>query len=310
MKELIKIYNDSSTWFKILFCSAIIVCVVFTFKPSRNLNKESFETSKEFDIKLNETIYDNFYANIYDQLVFNNIRTEFEIGQIINSTSPTNESMILDIGCGTGHHVHGFNERGYNNIIGVDKSKEMIKKAKENYPNYTFEVANIMENSGFPFNNNTYTHILCLYFTIYYIQDKQQFFNRCYSLLKPGGYLIVHLVDRNRFDPILPPANPFYFVSLQNYTSKRITNTKLNFNGFDYSANFDLNKDNNIATFEEKFKDNENGKVRINKHTLYMETLTSILQYSQESGFIIHAKIDMMKCAYDYQYLYVFYKPA
>lgn len=309
MKEFVKIYNDSSTWFKILICSAIILCVVFTFKPPSN-KVENFETSKNFEIKLNEEIYDGFYANIYDQLVFNNIRTEYEIGQIINSTTPTNESMILDIGCGTGHHEHGFNERGYNNIVGIDKSKEMIKKAQENYPSYTFQVADIMNDTGFPFNNGTFTHILCIYFTIYYIQDKQKFFKKCFKLLKPGGYLVVHLVDRNRFDPILPPGNPFYFLSPQNYTTDRITSTKLDFNGFEYSANFDLDKSNNIAKFEEKFKDKQNGKVRVNEHKLYMETLTSILQYSQDVGFIIHAKIDMMKCAYDYQYLYVFYKPA
>ena len=40
-----------------------------------------------------------------------------------------------------------------------------------------------------------------------------------------------------------------------------------------------------------------------------METVTQILQQAQEVGFIIHANIDMMKCAYDYQYLYVLYKP-
>ncbi len=55
MKEFIKIYNDSSTWFKILICSAIILCVVFTFKPSSN-TVENFETSKNFEIKLNEQL--------------------------------------------------------------------------------------------------------------------------------------------------------------------------------------------------------------------------------------------------------------
>ena len=41
--------------------------------------------------------------------------------------------------------------------------------------------------------------------------------------LMPGGYLIVHLVDRESFDPILPPGNPLYVVSPQKYAKERIT---------------------------------------------------------------------------------------
>ena len=127
--------------------------------------------------------------------------------------------------------------------------------------------------------------------------------------MKPGGYLVIHLVDRNQFDPILPPGNPFLIISPQGYTKERITNTKIRFHGFDYIANFHLDKPSNIAVFEETFKDDTN-KVRINKHTLYMTTISDILTISKESGFIVKEKIDMIECAYDYQYLYVLYKPA
>ena len=51
----------------------------------------------------------------------------------------------------------------------------------------------------------------------------------------PGGYLIVHLVDRESFDPILPPGNPLYVVSPQKYAKERITKTKVHFNDFIYS---------------------------------------------------------------------------
>ena len=309
MNKILKLYNDSSVWFKVLFIASVIMCIVFTFHSRQMPLPEGFETNQEFSIKLNDFIYDEFYSNIYDELVFNKIKTEFEVGQIINNTTPTSESVILDIGCGTGHTEHGFVERGYSNIIGIDKSRDMIEKAKKNYPGYDFRIADIMRMDGFPFNSETFTHILCLYFTIYYMMDKTLFFSNCYKLLKPGGFLVIHLVDRNRFDPILPPGNPFYIISPQSYSKERITNTTVNFNGFEYNANFDLDKTKNIATFEEKFKKNNTGNVRVNKHTLYMETVTHILQQAKEVGFIIHAKIDMMKCAYDYQYLYVLYKP-
>ena len=54
------------------------------------------------------------------------------------------------------------------------------------------------------FPADTFTHITCLYFTIYYIKDKRLFFENCFKWLKPHGVLVIHLVNMNKFDPILP----------------------------------------------------------------------------------------------------------
>jgi hypothetical protein len=124
----------------------------------------------------------------------------------------------------------------------------------------------------------------------------------------PGGYLIVHLVDRESFDPILPPGNPLYVVSPQKYAKERITKTKIVFNDFEYTANFNLEKDNDVATFDEKFKF-EDGRVRKQQQMLYMEDTSTIVNAAQDAGFILQGKIDLVKCAYEYQYLYLFTKP-
>jgi hypothetical protein len=126
--------------------------------------------------------------------------------------------------------------------------------------------------------------------------------------LMPGGYLVVHLVDRYKFDPILPPGNPLYIVSPQKYAKERITSTKITFNDFVYNSNFKLNENDNTATFNEKFKFN-NGKVRKQEQKLYMEDLPTIVNMAQDAGFLIHAKVDLVKCAYEHQYLYIFVKP-
>jgi hypothetical protein len=124
----------------------------------------------------------------------------------------------------------------------------------------------------------------------------------------PGGYLIVHLVDRESFDPILPPGNPLYVVSPQKYAKERITKTKIVFNDFEYTANFNLEKDNDVATFDEKFKF-EDGRVRKQQQMLYMEDTSTIVNAAQDAGFILQGKIDLVKCAYENQYLYLFTKP-
>jgi hypothetical protein len=74
------------------------------------------------------------------------------------------------------------------------------------------------------------------------------------NFLKPGGYLVIHLVNRNKFDPILPPGNPLIAISPQRYAKERITNTKIKFNDFEYDADFQLDEKKNTALFVEKFK--------------------------------------------------------
>jgi ubiquinone/menaquinone biosynthesis C-methylase UbiE len=314
-KSITNCYNKLSNFGKILIFIALLLIIIVFFK-SFNSNKEGMTNGllRETDIvdkflfKEGEAIYDDFYANVYDYLVFNEIKNDYEIGVIINLTKPNEKSVIADIGCGTGHHVNDLATNNLN-IIGVDISPSMIKKAKENYPYiaHNFNLGNVLEN--FLFKDNSLTHILCLYFTIYYIKDKMKFLYNSMNWLMPGGYLIIHLVDRYKFDPILPPGNPLYIVSPQKYAKERITTTKVTFNDFVYNADFKLNDSNDIAVFNEKFKF-KNGNVRKHEQKLYMEDLPSIVNMAQDAGFLLHAKIDMVKCAYEYQYLYVFIKPS
>jgi SAM-dependent methyltransferase len=254
VNSIINIYNKLSCFGKILIFMAVLLILIVFFKSFSITKKEGFQQTDNFLFKTGDEVYDNFYASIYDYLVFNNLKNNYEIGSIINSTSPDETSVIVDIGSGTGHHVSNFASKGLN-IMGIDISPSMVEEAKSNFPEYNFEVGDAMDASQLKYNS--VTHILCLYFTLYYFKDKRQFFDNCMDWLMPGGYLIVHLVDRDRFDPILPPGNPLYIVSPQKYAKERISKTKITFNDFVYDSNFNIDKENEIATFDEKFKFND-----------------------------------------------------
>ena len=305
IKSLGHAYNKCSLWCKILMFISLLLLLVLVFKGF-DRKKEGFEQMDTFLIKSGSDIYDDFYADIYDYLVFNNLKDDYEVGYIMNSTSPSSQSKILDIGCGTGHHVSYLGAKGLD-VLGIDISPSMIDKAKSNFPDYKFNVGDALNNHLF--ESNSFTHILCMYFTIYYFQDKTQFFNNCFKWLMPGGYLIVHLVERDRFDPILPPGNPLLYISPQRYAKERITSTKVKFTDFSYSANFQFDQENDKALFVEKFKNDSDGKVRKNEHTLYMPDVQQIVDDAQSCGFILESKADLLQCQYEYQYLYVFVKP-
>jgi SAM-dependent methyltransferase len=301
----------------LLFVTLLLILIVFfrslpsshsnsSFAPLFGKVQEGFIDQTNFLFKRGPEVYDDFYSEIYDYLVFNKVKNEYEVGEILNSTSPNSRSVILDVGCGNGHHVAKLAEQNIN-VIGVDISPSMINKAREKYPKLTFQMGDVMD--GNLFKMNSFTHILCLYFTIYYFKDKDLFFQNCMEWLMPGGFLIVHIVNREKFDPILPPGNPLYVVSPQKYAKERITKTKINFEEFEYSSQFDLMPETNLATFNEKFKF-PNGKVRNNEHVLYMESEDDIATRAANVGFLLHGIVDLMNCAYDYQYLYIFLKPS
>lgn len=305
-----------------VFYGMTIVFILMLFYNLKHQGKEGYEQqqaqSKELNIKDDPaTIYDDFYVEIYDDLLFSKNKNDFEISEIVKATKPSAQSRILDIGSGTGHHVSALDANGFTQVQGIDMSASMVTKAKSTYPTLDFAVGNALETMLFP--GNSFTHITCLYFTIYYIQDKLLFFRNCLHWLAPGGYLILHLVEPNKFDPIMPAGDPFPILSPQHYAEKRITQTTVKFDQFDYKANFKMEpvdeKDEKPLTsanaiLTETFKMKPDGGVRKNEHRLYMPAERVILRLALHEGFIVVSKSSMLKCQYENQNLYVLQKPT
>ena len=294
-----------SIWTKTAIVMGIVLVILMIVNKSA-IYKEGFVQREKYILKQGTDIYDDFYSSIYDELVYDNVKNDFEVGEIRRLVKPTERSRVLDVGSGIGHHVNLLEKSGYK-VEGVDKSGAMIKSAKKKYPSCKFKQGDVLESMLYP--KNSFSTITCLYFTIYYINDKQLFLQNCYNWLMPGGYLVLHLVNRDKFDPILNSADPLHLVSAQKYAKKRITNSLVKFKDFQYKANFDLDKSKNLAEFDETFKDDTSGHVRQNKHKLHMETQKHILGIAKNLGFILQGKVDMVTTQYQYQYLYLLYKP-
>lgn len=299
--------NKLTVWAKVTIV-VILVLILFRHVNSKSARLEAFTTEEKFELKQGKNIYDNFYANVYDSLTYTHSKNQFEIEKIIKYTKPTGKSVILDIGSGTGHHVKQLKDAGVKDVTGVDSSEEMVKKAKELNPKNKYITGDAMKSSLF--SSNKFTHITCLYFTIYYFQNKRAFFANCFNWLMPGGKLTIHLVDKAMFDPILPPANPLLVVSPQRYAKNRITHSNIVFDEFKYGSNFELDKNSDNALFVEKFTTRKEGKLfRKNKHELFMTDISNILAIARKVGFIEAQKVDMVRAEYEYQYLYILQKP-
>jgi len=310
---LAKTITKMTPWSKVIAILLVLLILILLYNSAAPVtHREGFVQNTDFVVKRGPEALDEFYVNIYDDLLFSQAKNDYEIGQIINSAGPTSESIILDVGSGTGHHVGALQKKGFN-ARGVDLSPVMVAKASENYPDVEFKSGNVLDTMLYP--AQSFTHVLCLYFTIYQIEDKKRFLQNAYNWLMPGGMLVLHLVDRTMFDPIVPAAASLMAVSPQKYADKRITESTVVFDNMRYKASFVDDFANDTAIFQETFqnKDGESagatGKARQNEHVLYMPTQKSIINAAKDVGFIMIGKADLLPAGYEYQYLYMLQKP-
>jgi ubiquinone/menaquinone biosynthesis C-methylase UbiE len=176
---------------------------------------------------------------------------------------------LLDIGCGGGDHMRWLTNENIDSLelTGIDKSSAMLEQTKKRIGNVENQPRFIQKNvdNDDIFERSSFSHITCYYFTIYYLNSKQLMKN-IRKWLKPKGWFVVHVVDMEKFDPILDAASPFRGIDPQKYVKTRITESTVHFKKFIYKANFKLKK--NKALFEEIFEFKDTPKIRTQTHTL------------------------------------------
>lgn len=298
-------FLEAPTWNKIFVASLVLVVIVLLLDMTRD-RVEGFATSPTFEVHRGDDIYDSLYVSLYDDLVHCKEKDNFEIDAFLNATRPqANTSRILDVGSGTGRHVGALAKKGYS-VIGIDKSEAMVKEASKNYPECQFKHDDAMTPMAFP--HGSFTHITCFHFTVYYFKNKRDFFKNCYDWLAPGGYLLVHLVNRAEFIPVITAANPFTIFAAKHVSGDRITQTKVTLDDYKYRSNFEYDANEGNTTLTEELINTNTGAVRKNEHTLYMPKQKEILEEASSVGFKRHARFHMSECHYDTHYLYVLWK--
>ncbi len=100
----------------------------------------------------------------------------------------TTDQSILDAGCGTGLVGQALAERGYQHIVGIDISPEMLEQAKTSGYYQQVKLKNLSE-TPYPFADNSFLAITCIgVFSL--IADPTNILQEFCRLLRPQGYLI------------------------------------------------------------------------------------------------------------------------
>ena len=163
--------------------------------------------------------------NLYDQS--HQFVSQYGEG-ILAYLQPKKGERILDIGCGTGDLTQQIAQQGIE-VIGIDSSAEMIKRAEEKFPSISFykmDAKHIAFKQSFDaiFSNAVF----------HWIREKEQVIQQLHKVLKKGGRLVAEFGGKDnvgnliatmktvlaeRGHTIRDSFHPWYFPSIGEYTS-------------------------------------------------------------------------------------------
>jgi len=275
--------------------------------------QEGFENEGSVTYEDAEEMYDSTYASIYD-LLWNPVDMikyeDVSMQDIALADWNTKNVHVLDMACGTGPHAEFFKNLDVD-YTGVDISESMLQKAREKTPSATFQKGDITQVQLFP--QKSMSHCILTGFSIYQFQNPKVISDNAYQWLQPGGYVIVHLVDPDKYDAMHNLSSPFAAFSLQKYAFERQTESAIFFDKFKYIGKLKKQKDEDKATYEETlayYDKSENGgkKYRENKHHWNMPSKERMIDIFKTSGFRHVENVDLVRCSKEYQYLCYFTK--
>ncbi len=96
--------------------------------------------------------------------------------------APTGTMSLLDVGCGTGHHMQRYAAMGYC-VAGVDGSEEMLRYAKSNNPSADVRRADV---EALPFSDGVFDVVVAIE-VLRYLPDLTRTVAEMRRVLKPGG---------------------------------------------------------------------------------------------------------------------------
>ena len=147
---------------------------------------------------------------------------------LVEMLNPQPGERVLDLGCGTGHLAAEIARAG-SEVVGIDNSPDMVRIAKENFPDLAFHHADARDfhfSDGFDavFSNAA----------LHWIKEAEQVLDSIAGCLKPGGRIVAEMGGRGNIESVVsalrsaltaklghPRAevDPWYFPTIGQYSA-------------------------------------------------------------------------------------------
>ena len=154
-------------------------------------------------------IFNANYLRTDGDVVEDETITREEIDLFTGILAPSKDSMILDLCCGQGRHSLELAKRGFNNIVGLDRSHYLINRSrmlnKLQGGNITFKEGDARK---LPFSPDTFDYVIIAGNSFGYfesMQDDLKVLKEVMRILKPWGKVLIDVTDgdymKNNFLP-------------------------------------------------------------------------------------------------------------
>ena len=190
------------------------------------------------------------------------------IKKLISKYKKSKGNELLDVACGTGHHLKFFKDNF--SCTGIDINMGMLKVAKKNVNNVVFKQANMI---SFNFNKK-FDVILCLFSSIGYVKTYSNLRRTIKNFarhLKKGGIVIIEpWFGKPEFKAGMP--------WMTTYDSKNIKIARLNVSKVK----------NNISILDMHYliaEKNKDVKHFVDRHELGLFDVNKFLKVMKEAGF-------------------------
>ncbi len=266
---------------------------IFIIISCQNIQIETFSNSKD--------PYDIVYTKLYDKTFNYSLLYKYDIEKIERECIKKKKNIkILDAGCGVGKHYQYLYKKY--KTIGVDKSENMLKQARIRNPTGNFINDDLINEKMF--KSQSFSHILCLSDALYHNNpegDMKTVLENFYYWLKDGGYLCVHIFNRDEMDP-----GPREFS--QYYTDKKGRRHSITyFNKYTHDAYW-INSEKDHVKYDEQFL-LADGRKKTKVTKLYIpKDRKKIIGKIEYYGFKLDNIIDLKKLYVDDIELYIFKK--
>ncbi|MFX1443634.1 MAG: class I SAM-dependent methyltransferase [Promethearchaeota archaeon] len=140
---------------------------------------------------MREINYDQF-SHIYDLSRGINPKT---VNDLIKFTYIDQNSLVLDMGCGTGNYTNALMQF-VKYVIGLDLSLGMIKKAKDKFPNLEYTNSNVL---WIPFRSEIFNGLYLIQ-VIHHISNKLVLFKEAYRILQKNGHIAIQTCSHDQIN--------------------------------------------------------------------------------------------------------------
>lgn len=132
-------------------------------------------------------------ADVWDEeLIINDALIE----KIFSNGGVKDGVRVLDVACGTGVLFPYYFDKGVSSVTGIDISGEMVKRAKEKFPQ-----TEVFQGDAETFSFENEFDVIMIYNAFPHFVNPRALFENLYKFLKPGGRIsVAHGMSKEKID--------------------------------------------------------------------------------------------------------------